>query len=131
MMNIAEYAALDATGLAALVQKKQVAPKELAQTAAAAIAKHVAARMGRVKGLIGATSPWLTPNVQSLTSEAAAPVSAGCRSPGGLDWFKLMLDSVPERSPASTAGRRQQVLMPRGLRGTARSREPPPLGTAA
>ena len=39
MMNIAEYAALDATGLAALVQKKQVAPKELAQTAAAAIAK--------------------------------------------------------------------------------------------
>ena len=37
-MKIAEYAAFDALGLAALVAKKQVSPKELADTAAAAIA---------------------------------------------------------------------------------------------
>jgi amidase len=37
-MKIAEYAGYDATGLAELVAKKQVTPKELAQTAAEAIA---------------------------------------------------------------------------------------------
>src|SRR5690349_6243943 len=37
-MKIAEYAGYDATGLAELVAKKQVTPKELAETAAAAIA---------------------------------------------------------------------------------------------
>src|SRR5215470_15232047 len=35
-MNLAEYAAHDALGLAELVAKKQVSPKELAQTATAA-----------------------------------------------------------------------------------------------
>jgi len=35
-MNLAEYAAHDALGLAELVAKKQVSPKELAQTASAA-----------------------------------------------------------------------------------------------
>lgn len=39
MMNLAEYAAYDALGLAQLVATKQVTPKELALTAAAAIAK--------------------------------------------------------------------------------------------
>src|SRR5437899_180248 len=38
MMNLAEYASYDALGLAELVASKQVPPKELAQTAAAAIA---------------------------------------------------------------------------------------------
>lgn len=38
-MNLAEYAAYDALGLAELVAKKEVTPKELALTAAAAIAK--------------------------------------------------------------------------------------------
>src|SRR5213593_1258129 len=38
MMNLAEYASYDALGLADLVANKQVPPKELAQTAAAAIA---------------------------------------------------------------------------------------------
>jgi len=38
MMNLAEYASYDALGLADLVANKQVSPKELAQTAAAAIA---------------------------------------------------------------------------------------------
>ena len=37
-MNLAEYARFDAVGLAALVASGQVSPKELAQTAAAAIA---------------------------------------------------------------------------------------------
>ena len=37
-MTLAEYAAYDALGLAALVAKKQVSPRELAQLAAAAIA---------------------------------------------------------------------------------------------
>lgn len=37
-MKIAEYAGHDATGLAELVARKQVTPKELAQSAAAAIA---------------------------------------------------------------------------------------------
>ena len=36
-MKIAEYASYDALGLAELVAKKQVTPKELADTAAAAI----------------------------------------------------------------------------------------------
>src|SRR5215472_14581664 len=35
-MNLAEYASYDALGLAELVAKKQVSPKELAQTAVAA-----------------------------------------------------------------------------------------------
>src|SRR5437764_9113621 len=38
VMNLAEYASYDALGLAELVASKQVPPKELAQTAAAAIA---------------------------------------------------------------------------------------------
>jgi amidase len=38
-MNLAEYAAYDALGLAELVAKKQVSPRELAQTATAAKAK--------------------------------------------------------------------------------------------
>ena len=38
MMNLAEYASRDALGLAELVANKDVSPKELAQTAAAAIA---------------------------------------------------------------------------------------------
>src|SRR6266702_4703785 len=38
-MNIREYAKYDATGLAELVRKKEVSPKELALTAAEAIAK--------------------------------------------------------------------------------------------
>jgi amidase len=38
-MNLAEYAAYDALGLAELVARKQVTPKELARTAAEAIAK--------------------------------------------------------------------------------------------
>src|SRR6266700_2468765 len=38
-MNIREYAKYDATGLAELVRKKEVTPKELALTAAQAIAK--------------------------------------------------------------------------------------------
>ena len=38
-MNIREYAKYDATGLAELVRKKEVTPKELALTAARAIAK--------------------------------------------------------------------------------------------
>jgi amidase len=38
-MNLAEYAAYDALGLAELVAKKQVSPRELAQTAIAAKAK--------------------------------------------------------------------------------------------
>jgi amidase len=38
MMNLAEYAAHDALGLAGLVARNDVSPKELAQTAAAAIA---------------------------------------------------------------------------------------------
>ena len=37
-MKIADYASYDALGLAALVAKRQVSPKELADTAAAAIA---------------------------------------------------------------------------------------------
>ncbi len=39
MMKVAEYASYDATGLAALVAQREVAPKELALTAAAAIEK--------------------------------------------------------------------------------------------
>ena len=39
-MNLAEYARYDALGLAELVAKKQVTPKELAQTAAKAIASR-------------------------------------------------------------------------------------------
>ncbi len=39
MMKLAEYAAHDATGLAALVAKREVTPKELARSAAAAIAQ--------------------------------------------------------------------------------------------
>jgi amidase len=39
MMKLAEYAAHDATGLADLVRRREVTPKELALTAAAAIAK--------------------------------------------------------------------------------------------
>src|SRR5262245_48187194 len=38
-MNLAEYATYDALGLAELVAKKQVSPKELAETAAAAVNK--------------------------------------------------------------------------------------------
>ena len=38
-MNLAEYASYDALGLAELVAKKQVSPKELAQTASAAVGK--------------------------------------------------------------------------------------------
>jgi amidase len=38
-MNLAEYAAYDATGLAALVARKEISPKELAATARAAIEK--------------------------------------------------------------------------------------------
>src|SRR5947207_14266001 len=38
MMTLAEYASRDALGLAELVASKQVSPKALAQTAAAAIA---------------------------------------------------------------------------------------------
>jgi amidase len=38
-MSLADYARLDATGVAELVAKKQVTPRELAETAAAAIAK--------------------------------------------------------------------------------------------
>jgi amidase len=38
-MNVAEYATYDALGLAELVAKKQVSPKELAETAAAAVNK--------------------------------------------------------------------------------------------
>src|SRR3954454_11093718 len=36
-MKVAEYAAYDATGLAALVAKREISPKELAHVAAAAI----------------------------------------------------------------------------------------------
>ena len=39
MMNFAEYAAHDATGLAELVRKRQVSPRELVETVLAAIAK--------------------------------------------------------------------------------------------
>jgi amidase len=38
-MNLAEYATYDALGLAELVARKQVSPKELAQTASAAVGK--------------------------------------------------------------------------------------------
>ena len=38
-MNLGEYASFDALGLAELVAKKQVSPKELAKTAIAAKAK--------------------------------------------------------------------------------------------
>src|SRR5262245_7624754 len=38
-MNLAEYATYDALGLAELVARKQVSPKELAQTASAAVSK--------------------------------------------------------------------------------------------
>src|SRR6478672_1872320 len=38
-MNLAEYASYDALGLAELVARKQVSPKELAETASAAVNK--------------------------------------------------------------------------------------------
>jgi amidase len=47
-MNLTEYAALDAHGLAELVAHKQVTPKELAQTAA----KAIAAVNGDIKAVI-------------------------------------------------------------------------------
>ena len=47
-MNLAEYATYDALGLAELVAKKQVSPKELAETAAAAVDKID----GKVKSVV-------------------------------------------------------------------------------
>ena len=73
-MNLAEYASYDALGLAELVAKKQVSPKELAQTAVAAKEKVDPAVKVRGRAL---SRPHRRPRREDAS--ATAP-SAACRS---------------------------------------------------
>src|SRR2546430_1276994 len=66
MMNLAEYASYDALGLAELVASKQVPPKELAQTAAAAIAS--------INPAVNARSEEHTSELQSQSNLVCRPL---------------------------------------------------------